>query len=117
LRAHREHRVHARAHRYGCAWRSTVADGARDGGHREPHRCAVLLCGRAARPGAATRRSLNMARPDPREPHWLTRPDTIRKLWWIFGVVLALAVVAQFVVPLVGHCGARSEERRVGKGV
>ncbi|HLU77067.1 MAG TPA: hypothetical protein VKZ48_04070 [Burkholderiales bacterium] len=47
-----------------------------------------------------------MARPDPREPHWLTRPDTIRKLWWIFGVVLALTVVAQFVVPLEGHFGA-----------
>ncbi|MEX0738432.1 MAG: hypothetical protein WD071_03725 [Pseudohongiella sp.] len=32
------------------------------------------------------------------KPHWLVRPDTIRKLWWGFGVILALTVAAQFVV-------------------
>lgn len=46
-----------------------------------------------------------MAQPNRREPHWLTRPETIRKLWWIFGAVLALTVVAQLFVPLKGYFG------------
>lgn len=36
------------------------------------------------------------------EDHWLTRPATIRKLWWIFGIVLALTVLAQFFIPVKG---------------
>ncbi|MDO9519784.1 MAG: hypothetical protein Q8K97_02620 [Pseudohongiella sp.] len=34
------------------------------------------------------------------QPHWLVRPSTIRLLWWIFGVVLALTVVAQIFIHL-----------------
>jgi hypothetical protein len=36
------------------------------------------------------------------DDHWLTRPATIRKLWWAFGVVLALTVLAQFFIPVKG---------------
>ena len=32
------------------------------------------------------------------DSHWLTRPETIRKLWWIFYAVLALTVLAQLVI-------------------
>lgn len=46
-----------------------------------------------------------MDQPNDRETHWLTRPATIRKLWWVFGGVLALTVIAQFFVPLEGHFG------------
>ena len=46
-----------------------------------------------------------MQEPIDREPHWLTRPATIRKLWWGFGVVLALTVLAQFAIPIEGHFG------------
>ena len=35
--------------------------------------------------------------------HWLTRPATIRKLWWGFSVVLALTVLAQLVVYVKGY--------------
>jgi hypothetical protein len=36
------------------------------------------------------------------EQHWLTRPQTIRNLWIVFGVVLAAVVVAElFVTPEV----------------
>jgi hypothetical protein len=34
--------------------------------------------------------------------HWLTRPSTVRRLWWIFGIILALTVVAQFFIPIKG---------------
>lgn len=34
--------------------------------------------------------------------HWLTRPATIRKLWWAFGIVLALTVLAQVFIPVKG---------------
>lgn len=34
--------------------------------------------------------------------HWLTRPATIRKLWWVFAAVLALTVLAQFLIPVKG---------------
>jgi len=37
--------------------------------------------------------------------HWLVRPATIRKLWWIFGAVLALTVAAQFFVHVHGYSG------------
>ncbi len=29
--------------------------------------------------------------------HWLTRPASIRKLWWGFSIVLALTVLAQLL--------------------
>lgn len=37
--------------------------------------------------------------------HWLERPETIRKLWWIFSTVLALTVVAQFFVHVHEYFG------------
>jgi len=37
--------------------------------------------------------------------HWLTRPTTIRKLWWGFSIVLALTVAAQFFVYVKGYFG------------
>lgn len=33
------------------------------------------------------------------------RPATIRKLWWIFAVVLAFTVLAQLVFPIKGYFG------------
>lgn len=35
--------------------------------------------------------------------HWLTRPATIRKLWWGFSVVLGLTVVAQLFIYVKGY--------------
>lgn len=37
--------------------------------------------------------------------HWLVRPKTIRLLWWISGVVLALTVIAQFWIHVHPHFG------------
>ncbi|HEY7776509.1 MAG TPA: hypothetical protein VIC02_08205 [Kineobactrum sp.] len=37
--------------------------------------------------------------------HWLTRPATIRRLWWIGSVVLALTVALQWLIPIEGHFG------------
>jgi uncharacterized membrane protein len=37
--------------------------------------------------------------------HWLVRPATIRKLWYVFSVVLAVVVVAQAVIPVKGYFG------------
>ena len=37
------------------------------------------------------------------DDHWLTRPATIRKLWWGFSAVLALTVVAQLFVYVKGY--------------
>jgi hypothetical protein len=34
--------------------------------------------------------------------HWLTRPSTVRRLWWVFGAILALTVLAQFFIPIKG---------------
>lgn len=38
--------------------------------------------------------------------HWLTRPATIRKLWWGFSIVLALTVAAQLFIYVKGYFGA-----------
>jgi hypothetical protein len=38
--------------------------------------------------------------------HWLTRPATIRKLWWGFSIVLALTVAAQLSIYVKGYFGA-----------
>ncbi len=35
---------------------------------------------------------------DRRKDHWLVRKDTIRKLWWLFGAILAATVAADFFV-------------------
>ncbi len=37
--------------------------------------------------------------------HCLTRPTTIRKLWWGFSIVLALTVVAQMFIYVKGYFG------------
>lgn len=37
------------------------------------------------------------------DPHWLVRPQTIRRLWFIFAAVLAATVVAGLFVSLPGH--------------
>ncbi|MEM1113210.1 MAG: hypothetical protein AAGI11_14960 [Pseudomonadota bacterium] len=42
---------------------------------------------------------------EPNDNHWLTRPETIRRLWWIFSVVLALTVLAQLVFYVKGYFG------------
>ena len=39
------------------------------------------------------------------QDHWLTRPATIRKLWWGFSVVLALTVAAQLFFYVKGYFG------------
>ena len=41
-----------------------------------------------------------------KQDHWLARPTTIRKLWWVFSVVLALTVVAQLFIYVKGYFGA-----------
>lgn len=41
----------------------------------------------------------------PDRDHWLVRPATIRKLWWIFGGILAATVVAQFFIHVHGYFG------------
>lgn len=35
--------------------------------------------------------------------HWLTRPDTIKKLWWGGSALLALTVLAQLVLKVKGY--------------
>jgi len=41
----------------------------------------------------------------PDDDHWLARPATIRRLWWGFGIVLALTVAAQLVFKVKGYFG------------
>jgi hypothetical protein len=36
---------------------------------------------------------------------WLARPATIRMLWWVFAVVLALSVSVQLVFKVKGYFG------------
>ena len=40
---------------------------------------------------------------DSDDGHFLTRPRTIRGLWWMFAAVLALTVLAQLVFPVKGY--------------
>ena len=37
------------------------------------------------------------------KPHWLTRPETIHKLWWGFSIVLTLTVAAQSFIYVKGY--------------
>ena len=39
------------------------------------------------------------------DDHWLARPTTIKLLWRVFAVVLALTVLAQVVVGVKGYFG------------
>ena len=43
-------------------------------------------------------------------PHWLYRPENRRKLWWVLGVILVLAVVPEFFV----HHHAHFAEQGIG---
>lgn len=50
-----------------------------------------------------------VSRVDPAtDRHWLTRPETVRGLWWVFGVVLALTVLLQFAIPVKGKFALES---------
>ena len=40
---------------------------------------------------------------DHNDNHWLTRPESIKKLWWIFSGILALTLLAQFAFPSKGY--------------
>ena len=42
---------------------------------------------------------------DSREQTWLEKPETIRRLWWGFGIVLGLTVAAQLVVQVKSEVG------------
>ena len=37
--------------------------------------------------------------------HWLVRPSTIRLLWWLFSIILALSVLAQLLFKVKGYFG------------
>lgn len=39
------------------------------------------------------------------DDHWLFRPRTIRRLWLVFFAILALTVLAEFVIESKGHFG------------
>jgi hypothetical protein len=43
--------------------------------------------------------------PRPEDDAWLVRPATIKLLWRILCVVLALTVAAHFVIPVKGYFG------------
>lgn len=42
---------------------------------------------------------------DHQQDAWLARPESIRLLWKLFAVVLALTVVAQFFIKVKGYFG------------
>jgi sterol desaturase/sphingolipid hydroxylase (fatty acid hydroxylase superfamily) len=42
---------------------------------------------------------------DPSSEHWLVRPATIRLLWWLFSIILALSVLAQLLFKVKGYFG------------
>jgi len=42
---------------------------------------------------------------NPKDDHWLARPDTIRLLWRVFIVILLLTVAVQFLSGTDGHFG------------
>ncbi len=39
------------------------------------------------------------------DDHWLARPTTIKLLWRVFAIVLALTVLAQAVISVKGYFG------------
>jgi len=42
---------------------------------------------------------------DRQDDHWLVRPTTIKRLWWVFSIVLALLVAAQVLIKVKGYFG------------
>ena len=40
-----------------------------------------------------------------KDQHWLVRPETIRRLWIGFAIVLAATVLIEFVIPVKGYFG------------
>ena len=42
---------------------------------------------------------------DHQQDAWLARPESIRLLWKLFALVLALTVAAQFFIKVKGHFG------------
>ncbi|MEO3429910.1 hypothetical protein AAFN88_13685 [Pelagibius sp. CAU 1746] len=42
---------------------------------------------------------------NPKDDHWLARPETIRLLWKVFIVILLIAVALQFASGSDGHFG------------
>jgi sterol desaturase/sphingolipid hydroxylase (fatty acid hydroxylase superfamily) len=42
---------------------------------------------------------------NPRDDSWLSRPSTIRLLWWIFAAVLAASVAVQLLFKVKGYFG------------
>lgn len=45
---------------------------------------------------------MSQSKPD---DHWLARPQTLRRLWIIFAVLLALSVLAQAFIKVKGYFG------------
>ena len=43
--------------------------------------------------------------PAPHQDHWLVRPGTIRRLWVVFGVILASLILADLFVQHHTHFG------------
>ena len=39
------------------------------------------------------------------QDHWLARPTTIKRLWWIFVAVLVVLVLAQALIYVKGYFG------------
>ena len=39
------------------------------------------------------------------DDHWLARPQSIRRVWIFFSIVLALTVIAQAVIKVKGYFG------------
>ncbi len=42
---------------------------------------------------------------NPKDDHWLVRPDSIRLLWKVFIAILAVTVAVQFLTGTDGHFG------------
>ncbi len=40
---------------------------------------------------------------DPEQGHYLTRPTTIRRLWWAFSAILVATVLLQLVIYVKGY--------------
>ena len=51
---------------------------------------------------------VDMPRVEGSDNHWLTRPETIRKLWLGFSIVLAITVLLQVVIKVKGYFGIDS---------
>lgn len=49
-----------------------------------------------------------MSKSNPQNDSWLVRPTTVRLLWRVFIVILALTVLAQLVIKVKGYFGLDS---------